>query len=209
MYTLKDVEKAYSYYGKVPFFYNTFSRLSFFGKPLREKAIGLLGLKKGDKVLDIGCGTGLNFRIMEDMVGRDGSIVGVDYSKEMLHGAERLIRRKRWGNIKLIKGDAARIRLKQRFDAVISVLGFSAVPDHRSALKNSLRVLKKGKKMVMLEGRLFRARHMNIIMPLLRWGRSWDKDKDLAGDIRKLFPGKKIKVEKYNLGSNLILELTK
>ncbi len=210
MHTLEDVEKAYSYYGKAPFFYALFSKLSFLGKSLRKRAIGKLNLKQGYKVLDIACGTGLNFRHIEKVIGKKGEIVAVDYTKEMLKQAEKLVKKNNYHNIKLIKEDAAKIKLpKTYFDAVISTLGFSSIPDHKAALKNAVNSLKKGKKLVMLEGKLFTFRPLNMLMPILRWNKSWDKNKDLIKDVKELFPKKKIKIEEYNLGSNFILELVK
>lgn len=210
MHTLKDVEEAYSYYGKVPLLYNLFSKLSFFGKGLRKKAIRKLGLKQGYKVLDIACGTGLNFRHIERIIGKKGSITAIDYTKEMLSHAEKLVKKNRWDNIELIKADAAKIKLpKNHFDAIISTLGFSSIPDHKKALITAVNSLKKGKKLVMLEGKLFSFKTLNILMPMLRWSKSWDKGKNLIKDVKELFPGKEIKVEEHNLGSNFILELTK
>ena len=207
MHTLNDVEKAYSYYGKSPF-YNLFSKFSFLGKDLRKKAINKLNLKQGYKVLDIACGTGLNFKQIERVIGEKGEITAIDYSKEMLKQAKKLIKKNNYNNIKLIQADAANIKLpKNYFDAVISTLGFSSIPDHKSALRNAINSLKKGKKLVMLEGKLFNIKPLNMLMPLLRWNKSWDKHKTLIKDTKELFPNKKIKIQEYNLGSNFILEI--
>jgi len=204
---LEDVEKAYSYYGRSPFFYNIFSKFSFLGKDLRKKAINKLNLKQNYKVLDIACGTGPNFKQIERIIGKKGEIIAIDYSKEMLKQAKKLIKKNNYNNIKLIKADAANIKLPKNFDAIISTLGFSSIPDHKAALKNAINSLKKGQNLVMLEGKLFNLKPLNILMPLLRWNKSWDKHKDIIKDTKELFPNKKIKIKEYNLGSNFILEL--
>lgn len=209
MHTLKDVEKSYSYYAKSPLLYNFFSKLSFLGKNLRKKAIKKLNLKKGDIVLDIACGTGLNFKYIEKIIGNKGKIIAIDYTKEILNITKKLIKKNNYNNIKLIKEDAANIKLNQNFDAIISILGFSSIPAHKKALINSINQLKKGKKLVMLEGKLFNFKPLNIIMPILRWNKSWDKNKNIIKDVKELFPNKEIKIEEYNLGSNFILELKK
>ncbi|WP_411285641.1 class I SAM-dependent methyltransferase [Lapillicoccus sp.] len=55
----------------------------------RERAIPALHLREGSRVLDIGCGTGLNFPRLLAAVGRSGQVVGVDHSGEMLEVARR------------------------------------------------------------------------------------------------------------------------
>ncbi|MBW2974083.1 class I SAM-dependent methyltransferase [Candidatus Woesearchaeota archaeon] len=209
-YTLKQVQQAYSCYGNLPLFYiNLSSRLSFFGKGLRKRAIDKLNLKKGDNVLEIACGAGLNFRHIEELIGKRGEITAVDCTKEMLDKAKQQLQKQGYHNIRLIEADAANIKLKGKFDAVISTLGFSSIPDHKKTLINCMGSLKKGKKLVMLEGKLFTFRPLNLFMPVIRWSRSWDRSKDLIGDARGLFPNKNIRIEEYNLGSDFILELEK
>ena len=127
MYTLKDVERTYSYYGKISFVYNFFSKFSFFGKDklLRKRALNKLNLKEGNIVLDVGCGTGLNFKYIEEIIGKKGKIVATDYTKEMLNAAKILINKNKWNNIKLIEADMAKVKLKPNyFDGIISTLGF-------------------------------------------------------------------------------------
>lgn len=179
------------------------------GKGLRSKAINKLNLKPGYNVLDIACGTGLNFKNIEKLIGNKGKITAIDCTKEMLNAAGKLIKKNKWNNIELIKADASNIKLKAEFDAIISTLGFSSIPNHKAALTIAVNSLKKGKKLVMLEGKLFNFKPLNLLMPILRWNKSWDKNKNIIKDVKELFPNKEIKIEEYNLGSNFILELTK
>lgn len=61
----------------------------------RKKAIASLNLTDNSIVLDVACGTGLNFKIIESYLGNDGRLVGVDLSPGMLKLAERqIIKRK-------------------------------------------------------------------------------------------------------------------
>ena len=83
MHTLKDVEKAYSYY-RQPIF--SFKLLN-----LRKKAINKLNLNQGYKVLDIACGTGSNFKYIEKLIGKKGKIIAIDYTKEMLESRKNFI----------------------------------------------------------------------------------------------------------------------
>ena len=63
MYSLNFINKVYSIWGKAPFVYNALNLITFLGKEnfLRKKTVFEVGLKKGDTVLDIACGFGVNF----------------------------------------------------------------------------------------------------------------------------------------------------
>jgi SAM-dependent methyltransferase len=54
----------------------------FFIKPVRQKAVELLHLKVGDRVLDVGCGPGGSFPYLVHAVGQSGQVVGVEISPE-------------------------------------------------------------------------------------------------------------------------------
>ena len=64
----------------------------------RKMAVRALDLKRGDTVVEIGCGTGLNFPLFRAAVGPKGKIVGVDLSPEMLAVAGERIKRNNWKN---------------------------------------------------------------------------------------------------------------
>jgi len=59
----------------------------------RKKAVEALNLGHGETVVEIGCGTGLNFRLLRERVGSEGKIIGVDLTAEMLAAAGRRIER--------------------------------------------------------------------------------------------------------------------
>lgn len=73
----------------------------------RVAGIGLMDLEAGDVVLDLGCGTGLNFPLLRGAVGETGHIVGVDRSSDMLAVARARVRREGWSNVTLVEADAA------------------------------------------------------------------------------------------------------
>src|SRR5579871_4701223 len=68
----------------------------------RRRAIQALGLRAGDSVIDIACGTGLNFPLIEEAIGPDGRIVGVDLTDAMLGRAEDRIAANGWRNVSLV-----------------------------------------------------------------------------------------------------------
>ena len=80
----------------------------------RLRAVQALGLRAGDSVVDIACGTGLNFPLIEKVIGPGGRIVGVDLTDAMLARAQDRIETNGWSNISLVQADAAELRLPDR-----------------------------------------------------------------------------------------------
>ncbi|WP_294566206.1 class I SAM-dependent methyltransferase [uncultured Arthrobacter sp.] len=72
----------------------------------RKLGVQSLDLRAGAQVIDVGCGTGLNFRHLKERIGLAGTIVGIDRSAEMLAQARRKATRHGWTNIILIQADA-------------------------------------------------------------------------------------------------------
>ena len=117
------------------------------GKKIRRKAIENLGLREGDTVLDLCCGTGLNFPYLLEKVGKTGKIIGVDLSKEMLQATRKNINKNGWQNIQLINENATKLSLlPESVDGIFSSLGISTIPNQKKALGRAKNILKKIKK---------------------------------------------------------------
>jgi len=88
--------------------------------PLRYRAIWSLELAPGDAVLDVACGTGLSFPILQDAIGPAGRLVGVELSPEMAALAQARIDRARWTNATLLvaRMEDAELAAHSPFDAV-------------------------------------------------------------------------------------------
>lgn len=69
----------------------------------RRRLVDLLPLRRGDIVLDVGCGTGLCFERVRSRIGADGVIVGVDASRDMLARAAARVADHGWRNIVLVQ----------------------------------------------------------------------------------------------------------
>src|SRR5689334_18319321 len=69
----------------------------------RRLAVQALRLSAGDTVIDMACGTGLNFRLLQQAVGPGGRIVGVDLTDAMLARAEERIAANGWRNVSLVQ----------------------------------------------------------------------------------------------------------
>jgi ubiquinone/menaquinone biosynthesis C-methylase UbiE len=70
--------------------------------PLRYRTVWNLGLQPGDAVLDVACGTGLSFPLLEEAIGPSGRLVGVELSPEMAALAQARIERAGWRNAELL-----------------------------------------------------------------------------------------------------------
>jgi len=69
---------------------------------LRYRTVWNLDLRPGDAVLDVACGTGLSFALLEEAIGPSGRLVGVELSPEMAAIARARIERAGWRNAQLI-----------------------------------------------------------------------------------------------------------
>lgn len=137
------IERTYQNWAKV---YEWLTPLYLLGneKRLRWEAIATLHLQAGQTVLDIGCGTGRNFPLILEKIGPAGKLIGVDYTPDMLARARERVEREGWKNVELVQGDAARIDLGRKFDAALSTLAISVIPDYRGALECMLAHVKPG-----------------------------------------------------------------
>ncbi|NIP58969.1 MAG: methyltransferase domain-containing protein, partial [Gemmatimonadetes bacterium] len=78
---------------------NLYYLLGFREWAYRKKAIRALRLEPGDTVVEIGCGTGLNFGLLREAVGPEGRVVGVDMTTAMLEEARERVDREAWDNV--------------------------------------------------------------------------------------------------------------
>lgn len=110
----------------------------------RARAVSRSGIRKGDRALDVCCGTGeLAFRLSR-RVGPQGSVTGADFVEEMLPLAKAKAG-SRYPNVSFILADAKTVPFPDKtFDAVTVAFGIRNIPDTDLALKEITRVLKPG-----------------------------------------------------------------
>ncbi|GAB1508052.1 class I SAM-dependent methyltransferase [Actinophytocola sp. KF-1] len=106
-----------------------------------------LALRPGDRVLDLGCGAGLNFRALRTAVGPDGEVTGIDYSPKMVEKARS--RAAAWRNVVVHQEDATTVSLPMgHYDAVLASFSISATQNVPAVVRSVHRTLRPG-------GRLF------------------------------------------------------
>lgn len=88
-------------------------------EPVRRRAVALLGLRRGDTVIDVGCGTGLSFALLEDAVGDAGRLVGIEQSPEMIARARERVAAHGWSNVTLVNSPVEDARLPRLADAAL------------------------------------------------------------------------------------------
>lgn len=101
-------------------------------------------IKFGDRVLDVACGTGVLARKIREIVGDGGSVTGLDVNAEMLAVARRVGIGVEWK-----QGQAEALPFDDgQFDAVVSQFGFMFFEDQTEAIREMMRVLKPGARIV-------------------------------------------------------------
>jgi len=104
------------------------------------RVIEAAGIRPGQQVLDIACGTGVLARALVERVAPRGSVVGVDPNEGMLAVARRAQPAVEWR-----QGVAENLPFEpDSFDAVVSQFGWMFFDDHVAALREAVRVLRPG-----------------------------------------------------------------
>ncbi len=138
-----------------------------FIKPVRQKAVELLNLKPGDRVLDAGCGPGGSFPYLVKAVGPLGQVVGVEISPAICENTRRRVERNGWKNVEIIEAAAQEVELEGSFDGLLMF----AAPDvyaSEAALENIFPHLKDNARIVLFGAKFSRNRLGVILNPLLR-----------------------------------------
>jgi len=106
---------------------------------------GLADLKEGERVLDLGSGSGTDIFIAAKKVGKGGKVVGVDMTDKQLEKAERLRREGGFENVELVKSHIEKLPSPdQSFDVVISNGVINLSPEKEKVFAEIARVLKSG-----------------------------------------------------------------
>ena len=117
----------------------------------RRRAADALRLRPGDTVVEIGCGTGLNFPYLEEKIGPGGRIVGVDLTDAMLAEARKRAVGNNWSNVELVQSTASAYRFPDRVDAVLSTFALTLDADYDRVIEAAAKALRPGGRFVLLD----------------------------------------------------------
>lgn len=139
---LRKIERVYTGYARVydRVFGTIFQRS-------RQAAIRDLNVKPGERVLEVGVGTGLCLPFYP----RHCRITGIDLSDGMLAKARELVRAHELSHVQLMRMDAGDMTFPDgSFDVVVAAYVITAVPDYRKVMSEMIRVCRPGGRIVLL-----------------------------------------------------------
>ena len=115
--------------------------------PGRLQAIERMGIKDGDRVLEVGVGTGINLALYPS----EAAVTGIDYTAAMLEKARERAARKKGAPVRLLQMDAADLRFADdSFDIVYAPYVISVVADPIGVAREMYRVCRPGGRVIIL-----------------------------------------------------------
>jgi SAM-dependent methyltransferase len=109
-------------------------------------------IARGESVLDIGCGAGVDTIVAAITAGPEGRVIGLDLTPEMLKRAKENLSKTLLENVSFEEGSAEDLSFPEAsFDVVISNGVFNLVPDKTKALREVFRVLKPNGRFMMAD----------------------------------------------------------
>ena len=139
-----DRDRALARYHRVAADYDL---LTAAGDRYRRRAVAALGLRPGEVVLDVGCGTGLNFAPLAAAVGERGRLIGIEQCPDMLARAAGRIDAAAATDVTLVEAPAEEADLRLRADAAL-LCGTHDIVRSGRALRNVLRHVRPGGRVV-------------------------------------------------------------
>ena len=107
--------------------------------------VALASLREGETVLDLGSGAGLDCFLAAEKVGKNGRVIGVDMTPEMIERARENARKGNYTNVEFRLGEIENLPVADNsVDVVVSNCVINLVPEKRRVFKETFRVLKPG-----------------------------------------------------------------
>jgi protein-L-isoaspartate O-methyltransferase len=111
------------------------------GHYYRRQAVARLAPMSGEVILDVGCGTGLNFAAIRNAIGSGGRLIGVEHNPKLLDVARARIESHGWTNVELVQADVAEADVQAIADGAL-LCAVHDVMRSPAALVNVLRHLR-------------------------------------------------------------------
>jgi phosphatidylethanolamine/phosphatidyl-N-methylethanolamine N-methyltransferase len=138
----EQTERVYSNYAGV--YDRIFGRVF---QASREAVVRRLQIEPGERVLEVGVGTGLCLPLYP----RECRITAIDLSQAMLDKAAERVSESGLTNVTLLRMDAAQMDFPDStFDIVVAAYVVTAVPDYRKLMSEMVRVSRPGARLVLL-----------------------------------------------------------
>ncbi|MGQ4915420.1 MAG: class I SAM-dependent methyltransferase [Candidatus Asgardarchaeia archaeon] len=156
----------------------------------RKKAIALLKLTPNSTVLDVACGIGFNFKIIESYLQNSGKLIGIDISSESLKVAKGYVVKHGWTNVELVNTSITDYNPDIQFDAILCTYALEIISDYKAAIDNIYRLLKPQGRFAMIGMKLSSRLPYKLINPFINWlykSGGIDVHRDIIGYIKSKF----------------------
>jgi demethylmenaquinone methyltransferase/2-methoxy-6-polyprenyl-1,4-benzoquinol methylase len=120
-------------------------------KRYRRDSVEALCLKTGDTVVDLACGTGLNFSFLEEAIKPEGKIIGVDFTDAMLDKAHERVLGAGWRNVELVQADIAEYIFPSQVAGVLSAFAICLLPEIDDPIRRAAAALRPGGRLAILD----------------------------------------------------------
>ena len=162
-------EETRAFYNRIARIYDILAEHS--EAPARKAGLKVLNVQPGQKILEIGFGTGHSLVELAKSVGPEGKVYGIDLSEKMLEISEKRARRQKLEDrMELLCGDAVHLPYESEFlDGIFMsfTLELFDTPDIIVVLSECKRVLKPGGRIVIVG--MSRVRPRGFIMKTFEW----------------------------------------
>jgi demethylmenaquinone methyltransferase/2-methoxy-6-polyprenyl-1,4-benzoquinol methylase len=182
--TTGDINAAYD---RTAPMYDIINALYFAGRDrqYRSHLIDRLDLQSDDRVLDLCCGTGLDFLYIRQRVAERGIVIGVDASSQMIRRAQRRVTRQA---VHLIRADIAHLPFQDRiFNAVVVSFCLTITPTYTTSVDEADRVLATAGRIGVLANNQPPGRLKNVLVKLVSLMAKIDYTRDVIGQLETTF----------------------